>query len=139
MDAHAGGSVLIIDDDQEMCRALAVRLAAHGARVWCAHDAAEGYIAAVRECPDVVVCDYVMPGGYGNTVMHRLRGNSVTRSIPLIVLTGRRIGGVQDYALERELRSLGAVGYLTKPVEFDELLTELRRHINLSSEPMMSC
>jgi CheY-like chemotaxis protein len=127
--------VLVIDDDSEVRKALKIRLEAKGIDVCCASDAAEGYRVAVSEAPQMVICDYVMPGGYGNTVMRRLRDNSVTRNIPLLVLTGRTISGSKDFALERELRSLGAVGYLTKPVDLDVLISELGRFIPVPAQP----
>ena len=86
---------------------------------------------ALRERPDVIVSDYTMPEGYGNWLLGRLKGHSATKDIPVIFLTGRTIGDKPDYPLERTLLSLGASAYLTKPLEFDTLLVELRRHITL--------
>ena len=77
------------------------------------------------------MADYAMPSGNANRLIARLRQHAATSEIPVIVLTGISVGGTTDYSLEREMRSVGAVGYLTKPIQFERLLDELRRFVDL--------
>jgi CheY-like chemotaxis protein len=126
--------VLVVDDDPDIAKALKIKLRHHGIDVVQAYSGMQGYWAALQEQPDVVVMDYCMPEGYGNVLLGKLRTHSLTKHIPAIVLTGRCIGGNRDYALERELLSLGATAFLTKPLDFDALLTELRIHIKVAKK-----
>lgn len=122
--------VLVIDDDAGVTKAIGVRLHYHGIRTLEASSGLEGYRVALKELPDVIVTDYKMPTGSGDHLMVRLAENPSTRSIPVIVVTGQTLGGKQDVALRRDL--LGrcrATAFLTKPVDFNVLLDELRRHI----------
>ena len=138
--ADGGGNrrpkVLVIDDNLELCKALRIRLESRGVEVFLAFNGMQGFWTALKEKPDVIISDVIMPEGHGNYILGRLRGHSLTRYTPVIIVTGRRIDGNQDFALERELRSLGANAYLNKPVEFDDLVAELEKHIRL--EPAAS-
>jgi DNA-binding response OmpR family regulator len=124
-------TVLVIDDDPDVSKAIGLRLRPYGIDVLRAFNGMQGFWMALKDRPDVIVSDYTMPEGYGNWLVGRLKEHSATKDIPIIILTGRTIAGKTDYPLERTLLSLGASAYLTKPLDFKALLTELRRHINL--------
>ena len=127
--------VLLVDDDPQLSKALKIRLQAYGVEVLRAFSGMQGYWTALKELPDVIITDYTMPDGYGNYLLGKLKEHSLTKDIPVIVLTGRTIGGNKDFALERSLLSLGATAFLTKPLDFDALLSELRRHIAIGEPP----
>jgi len=128
-----GPKALVIDDDPTISKALKIRLGAYGVQVLRAFNGTQGYWMALKHEPDVIITDINMPEGAGNHLLGRLQGHTITRNIPVIVLTGRRIGGRKDYAMEREMLSYGAKAYLTKPFDFQVLLTELARHIPIPS------
>lgn len=123
--------VLLIDDDPDVSKAIKLRLRPYGVEVLRAFNGMQGYWMALKDRPDAIVSDYTMPEGYGNWLLGRLKGHSATKDIPVIILTGRTIGGKPDYPLERTLLSLGASAYLTKPLDFNALVAELRRHVRL--------
>jgi CheY-like chemotaxis protein len=127
--------VLLIEDDPDYSRALQIKLRAYGIEVLRAFNGTHGVQMAWEKTPDLIITDYTMPEGYGNYVLRRLKDDRSTMDIPVIVLTGRRIMGQADHALERDLANLGAVRYFTKPVAFEELLAEIRKHIEIPSEP----
>lgn len=127
--------VLVIDDDADLCKAIRIRLEAYGVQVLCAYSGMQGYWMVVKEKPDVVICDYVMPDAYGNQVLRRMKMDGVSHNIPLIFLTGMTVGGGKDYGLEREMMSVGATAYLNKPLDFDDLLRALRMHIVIPKDP----
>ena len=79
----------------------------------------------------MIVSDYTMPEGYGNWLLRRLKENSATKDVPVIMMTGRTLDGKPDHPLERTLLRLGATAYLFKPLDFNALLAELKRHIVL--------
>jgi CheY-like chemotaxis protein len=126
-------TVLLIDDDRGLSQALQTRLKGQGFRVLCAFGGLDGYWMALREKPDVIVSDYTMPEGYGSYLLRRLKEHSLTRDIPVIVLTGRDIAGRpvdrKDFGLERQLLNLGAARVLSKPFDFDILLEEINQHL----------
>ncbi len=123
--------VLAVDDDRRVCQAIAIRLGKLGIQVLTAGSGPEGFGIALKERPDAIITDYFMPGGGGDYFLHRLRSASATKQTPVIILTGgRSLDGRRDYALERELCSRsGSVGFLNKPLDFNLLLAELRRHM----------
>ena len=144
---HAAGAtastapkVLAVDDDRRVTQALAIRLRRLGVEVLTANNGLEGYYLALKERPDVIISDYFMPGSGGDYFIHRLRNAPTTRSVPIIVLTGgRSLDGEKDYALEREMRGrCEVVAFLTKPLDFDLLVAELRRHIAVAEPPQAS-
>jgi DNA-binding response OmpR family regulator len=118
--------VLTIDDDPDFTYALKKRLESHGVAVARAYDGADGYRSAFSRPANLILLDYEMPNGQGDYVLGRLKDNPVTRDIPVIVLTGKH-----DRALERKMMNLGAVRYMTKPYVFEDLLAELRKHIDV--------
>jgi CheY-like chemotaxis protein len=95
----------------------------------------QGLWIATKERPDVVITDYNMPEGSGEYFVARLRAVPMLAAIPIIVLTGCVAPGRRDFALERRFRGeLQAIAFLTKPVDFDELLSSLSSHIQLDAE-----
>lgn len=73
-------------------------------------------IAAGAAPPDLVILDVVMPEMDGFEVCRALRGDPATAAIPVIFLTGNT-----DEAERREALALGAVAYLSKPVDAEDL------------------
>lgn len=92
---------------------------------------------ALKEKPDVIVTDYVMPQGSGKYFLGLLKGAQSTRNIPVIVLTGAKLDSSgQDRELARVLlEDFGAAAYLEKPLDMEELKAELGRHIDLPDPP----
>lgn len=128
--------LLVVDDDPDICRALRVRFEACGIEVLSAANAMQGYWTALKEEPDVVIVDYNMPDGYGNYLLGRLKEHSLTENIPIFILTGQRIGSTPDYSLQREMLSLGAAGFFTKPVDFALLARHLSDYISFDQEKL---
>jgi DNA-binding response OmpR family regulator len=119
--ALQGARVLCIDDDPQVCRAIELVLAAHGAKVICAYYGTQGLWLAMTERPDAVITDIGMPSGGGDYVVECLQRNAKTKGIPLVVLSGR-----SDPRLVRRLMNLGVERWLTKPVRSDDLVAALR-------------
>ncbi|GAA1267649.1 response regulator [Arthrobacter pascens] len=111
-------TVLIVDDEPQLLRALQVNLHAEGYRVLTALDGATALAHAETAHPDVIVLDLGLPDINGVDVITRIRRTSGT---PIIVLSARH-GSVE------KVRALdaGADDYVTKPFGLDELLARLR-------------
>jgi DNA-binding response OmpR family regulator len=113
--------VLVVEDNDAIRSLLAVLLERRGYDVvQVAHG--EAALAAAADDFDVVLLDVGLPGMNGLEVCRRLRSQSATADIPIILLTGRaEPGDIRDGL------AAGADDFLTKPFEEAELLTRLRR------------
>ena len=109
-------TILSIDDDPNISKAIECRFQAYGFDVLRAFHGEQGIWIAAREKPDLIITDLVMPLSGGEDVIGCLKSMPETRHIPIIVLTGQPNGHMR-----RKLRELGADEYLTKPIEFDKL------------------
>ena len=111
-------TVLVVDDEPQLLRALQVNLHAEGYRVLTALDGATALEHAAAHHPDVVVLDLGLPDINGVDVITKIRRSSST---PIIVLSAR-------HGSEDKVRALdaGADDYVTKPFGLDELLARLR-------------
>ncbi|HET6878176.1 MAG TPA: response regulator [Jatrophihabitans sp.] len=111
-------SVLVIDDDELLRRALRINLAARHYDVSTAADGAAGLAAVARDHPDLVILDLGLPDMDGAEVIRGIRGWSST---PIMVLSARGQEAQKVQALDA-----GADDYVTKPFGMDELLARLR-------------
>jgi two-component system KDP operon response regulator KdpE len=112
------GTVLVVDDEPQIVRALRINLSARGYRVITAHDGTAALRAVAQTKPDVVVLDLGLPDMDGNEVIAGLRGWT---TVPIIVLSARGDSSDKVRALDA-----GADDYVTKPFGMDELLARLR-------------
>lgn len=116
--------VLSVEDDPDLQRLLALTLAGDEFEAHFAFDGPEGFAKAVDLRPDVVLCDLMLPGFGGQELIRRLKAEARTRSIPVVVVTA-----YYDAAtlVETEIRKLGIIEYVRKPVRGAELLKLLRK------------
>jgi len=125
--------VLVVDDEPQIVRALAINLKARGYDVDTAVDGTAALTAAADRHPDVVLLDLGLPDLDGVEVIRGLRG--WTR-IPIIVLSARHSSTDKVAALDA-----GADDYVTKPFGMDELLARLRaavrRAVPADEEPVV--
>jgi CheY-like chemotaxis protein len=119
-------TVLCIDDDPVLIRAIAVRLQPYGIKVKSADNGTQGYLMVVAEKPDIILLDLKMPNGAGNYVLGKLQDNPNTKDIPVVVVTMETTAGVR-----RQMLSLGADGFLNKPVHWPELFAEMGHCVQL--------
>ena len=116
----AKGKILVVDDEQDMAKALKVRLKANGYHVVLASDSVQAFVMAGKEKPDLIILDIMIPGGGGFVVAERLKQSQTTHHIPIIFLTGIPGG-------EEKAHQLGASGYVMKPYHPDELMETIHR------------
>jgi two-component system KDP operon response regulator KdpE len=114
-------SILVIDDDRALLRALQVGLVARGHQVALAASGEEGLSRAALSQPDLVVLDLGLPDLDGLDVCRRLRQWS---DVPIIVLSAQGLDARKVAALDG-----GADDYVTKPFSMLELEARIRRHL----------
>src|SRR5688572_4245944 len=90
----AAGSVLVVDDEERARKLVAVALRRAGYEVTLASDGTEALERVGEATPDLILSDVMMPGVDGLELLRRLRAEPSTRSIPVILLTGK--GAVED-------------------------------------------
>jgi len=111
-------TVLVIDDEPQIVRALRINLRVREYDVHTAASGSEALDVAARHPPDIVILDLGLPDLDGVDVIHGLRGWT---DAPIIVLSGRA-----DSTNKVEALDAGADDYVTKPFGMDELLARMR-------------
>jgi DNA-binding NarL/FixJ family response regulator len=121
--------LLLIEDDDELRELLATALGFESFTVHRAADGPSGIHLARQHRPHLILCDVMMPGMDGYSVLATLRADPALSSIPFIFLTAR--GEKKDL---RQGMISGADDYLTKPVAIDELLQAIHGRLARHSE-----
>lgn len=111
-------TVLIVDDEPQILRALRINLQARQFHVVTASNGKEALVAAKTSHPDLVVLDLGLPDLDGVDVVRSLRSWS---DMPILILSGRLDSGLKVQALDA-----GADDYVTKPFSVEELLARMR-------------
>jgi DNA-binding NarL/FixJ family response regulator len=116
--------ILLIEDQAQMRRNIATILEMEGFEVQVAEHGRRGVELATSSCPDLIICDVMMPELDGYGVLKALRANKATATIPFIFLTAK--GEKTD---QRAGMNLGADDYLAKPVARDDLLAAVKARL----------
>ena len=121
--------VLVVEDEINLRDVLKIQLETEGFRVLTAKDGKEALEVAVKELPDIVLLDVMLPVLDGYEVCKRLRGTFATHHIPIIMLTAKA-------EIDGRLQGLegGANDYISKPWERRELLLRVRNALNWSRQ-----
>ena len=118
-------TILVVDDEAPILRALSITLSARDYTVVTASNGADGLAAMARDRPAVVILDLGLPDMDGVDVIHAIRGWS---AVPIIVLSAREQEQQKVAALDA-----GADDYVTKPFGMHELLARLRAAVRRSA------
>ena len=118
VEAQSGVSVLLVDDDVELCDLMREFFAENGLNLETVHDGRRGLARALTASHDLILLDIMVPGLDGLEILRQIRRRS---DVPVIMLTARtapadRIAGLDG----------GADDYLPKPFGPDELLARIR-------------
>jgi DNA-binding response OmpR family regulator len=113
MNTH-NENILVVDDDPNILKALAIRLKLWGYQVMTAFDGAEALTLTEVKKPDLIITDIWMPAGNGFSLAYRLK--ETLADIPLIFLSASKQSNLKKMAKDFE-----AVAYLEKPYEPEAL------------------
>ncbi|MDN3921742.1 response regulator [Roseateles violae] len=114
--------ILVIEDTPANLSLVGAILESAGHLMLGAVDAASGIALARREKPDLILMDIQLPGQDGLAATRELKGDALTRSIPVVALTAQSMKGDRERALEA-----GCAAYLAKPFNYRELLSTITR------------
>lgn len=124
--AIANATILYIDDDLELADAYSRALERAGYRVRRAADGEEGLALALREPPDLILLDWMMPGKNGFETCVELRQTPLLCNIPIVVVTsfGQNIHYI--HMPDGSAAALQIQDCLEKPVDINVLLCRLK-------------
>ncbi|OGD09302.1 MAG: hypothetical protein A2Y86_08045 [Candidatus Aminicenantes bacterium RBG_13_62_12] len=111
-------NILIIDDDTSFGAIVSARLAEHGFEVQLALDGISGLRQAFLKRPDLVLLNLILPAGGGEAVLTNLRKSQEAGSVPIFIMSSL----LSAKMLEEKARELGAQGYISKPIDPEDLL-----------------
>lgn len=111
------GSILVADDDPDIRELVTFKLTQAGYDVKAAADGAQAWAAIDASPPAIALLDIMMPGLSGLDVLRKVRGDSRTASVPVILLTARSRDTDVDTGFEA-----GATDYVIKPFSPRELV-----------------
>lgn len=120
--------VLVVDDDPAIERFFASRLAKFGVTALYAADATHAHHIACRQKPCAIICDYHMPDGDAQFLLYRLRSTPATADIPVFVISGSKVGELDEQILKREICGRpGALQVFRKSFDSRELFEALQK------------
>jgi DNA-binding response OmpR family regulator len=113
--------ILVVEDEADILEVLEYTLSREGYRVLGTRDGGEALVLARREAPRLILLDLMLPGLDGLEVCRKLKGDTVTRGIPVVMVTAK--GEESDIVLGL---GLGADDYVTKPFSPKELVARIK-------------
>jgi DNA-binding response OmpR family regulator len=120
-------TVLIVEDEAGVREVEQRILANNGIATLLSQNGKQGIEMAQAHRPDLILLDLMMPGMSGKDVLQALKSNPATEHIPVVVVSAR-----STWQTIEESYMLGAVDFLTKPFEYQELLSRVRRAIKMA-------
>jgi signal transduction histidine kinase len=119
--------ILLVDDNPNNLKVLSETIQGYGWKALMANDGESAIEQAEYAHPDLIILDVMMPGIDGFETCRRLKANSITEDIPVIFMTALSNSIDKVKGLE-----LGAVDYITKPFQQEEVIARLKLHLKIS-------
>lgn len=114
-------TILIVDDEAAIRDMVSITLDLAGFNSISAADAHEAHVSIIDKKPDLVLLDWMLPGGSGIELARRLRRDEITASLPIIMLTAKTSEDNKVQGLNE-----GADDYVTKPFSPRELVARIK-------------
>ncbi len=128
LEAQPKSTILIVDDTPHNLGVLFEYLNSYGFKVLVAIDGESALEQAAYTKPDIILLDVMMPSIDGFEVCQQLKANQETEDIPVIFMTA-----LSDTVDKVRGFNLGAVDYITKPLQHEEVLGRVKTHLTLRS------
>lgn len=119
----AGPQILVVEDNRNNMKLFRDVLRANGYRTLEASTGGHALMLATKHGPALVLMDIRLPDMSGVEVLNRLRMDERTVRVPVLAVTAQAMKGDRERFIEA-----GFDGYLSKPVDIDELLTTVEQH-----------
>lgn len=118
-------TALVIEDNEHNLYLATILLQAAGFVVRAARDGSEGIAEALRETPDVILLDIQLPVLDGYQVARELRKSPSLTNVPIVAVTSYAMVGDKERCLQA-----GCTGYIEKPIDPEEFVTQIKRHLS---------
>jgi DNA-binding response OmpR family regulator len=122
--------ILLIEDEEDIAALIKLQAEISGYKLHVEVDGVNGYRAIEREKPDLVILDIMLPGENGLDVCRKMKSNTETKNIPVIILSAK--GEELDVVLGLEL---GADDYIPKPFSPKVLFSRIKAVFRRGKEP----
>ncbi|WP_442940383.1 hybrid sensor histidine kinase/response regulator [Nostoc sp.] len=119
--------ILLVDDNPNNLKVLSEAIQGCGWKTLMATDGESAIEQTEYAIPDLILLDVMMPGIDGFETCRRLKANSITQNIPIIFMTALADATDKVKGLE-----IGAVDYITKPFQQEEVIARLKLHLKIS-------
>ncbi len=113
--------ILIVDDEKDWVKMLAIRLKHEGYQIEGAFDTIQATAQAIKLIPDLILLDIMMPAGGGLQALKNIRANLKTFTVPVIVLTAKG-----DKETKEAAEGLGISGYFIKTESTVDLMAKIK-------------
>ena len=114
-------TILVVDDDDDIRSLMAQLLRSHGYSVTEASSASEGETSVLQNPPHLILMDLSMPGTDGLSSIWNIRKQPGMATVPIII-----VSAYDAFDLRAEAAAAGCYGYLTKPLDPDQLKTMIK-------------
>jgi phosphate regulon transcriptional regulator PhoB len=125
------GTILIVEDEADIADLVKYQLEKEGLTARTVGDGKQALDLIVRDHPDLIILDLMLPGTDGMEVCRRLRANSATQAIPIIMLTAKAEEVDRILGLE-----MGADDYVPKPFSPRELVARVKAVLRRTATPL---
>ncbi len=126
MNTDKPAVIFIVEDNPNNIKIISQLLVSSGYKILVATDGESGIEKITKARPDLILLDIMMPGIDGFETCKRLKESETTRDIPIIFMTA-----LVSIADKVKGLSLGAVDYITKPFQKEEVIARLKLHLKL--------
>ncbi len=126
----ANKTILVVEDSPTYLRQITQLLQNNGYSTISAIDGEEALEKAIGEHPDLIVLDIILPKKNGFQVCRQLKTSPDTKDIKIIMLTSKSQDSDRFWGLKQ-----GADEYLTKPLDDDQLITNVAELLQMKSKP----
>ncbi len=120
-------TILIVDDTPANLSVLVECLSEAGFNLMVAEDGEDALAQTERTQPDIILLDVMMPGLDGFETCRRLKARATTRHVPVLFMTA-----LTDTAEKVKAFEVGAVDYVTKPIQHEEAIARINTHLTIS-------
>lgn len=121
---NSQSKILIVDDDPDALETMAAILETRDYQVLTASSGSEGINKAVKEKPNLIIMDVMMPGLGGFAACKMIKENEEIKDIPVILLTGKELVADMEKVTEA-----GAKDFMIKPIDWDKLFLKIKKLI----------
>ena len=114
-------TILFLEDEQELLSTISNLLQDQGYTVVCVERAEEALTIVEQSIPDLILADIKLPGADGFDFFREVRNMKECQKIPFVFLTA-----FNDLRAKQYAKTLGAAEYITKPFDFEYLVTRIK-------------